>query len=112
MVRLGIPELSGNNCAAWFSSDNPKVKEIIRFITDRIRNIHPQSYKLANELLEDITERWDYMSQTYPDLYYVPDMDSGMTLLVAAENYFDFEFPPILNSLRNVEQSSNIYIEE
>lgn len=112
MVRLGIPELSGNNCAAWFSSDNPKVKEIIRFITDRIRNIHPQSYELAKELLEDITERWDYMSQTYPDLCYVPDMDSGMTLLVAAENYFDFEFPPILNSLRNVEQSSNIYIEE
>lgn len=112
MVRLSIPELSANNSASWFNSKNESVQRIISFITDRIRLIHPQSYQQSKEILEDIADSWDYMSRTYPDLCYVADTDCDMPLLVPAENYFDFDFPPILNSLRNVEQSSNIYIEE
>ena len=112
MVRNSIPEYSANNRAAWFKSNNDKVINIINFILNRVKSIHPSSYHIAKEILDDPCSAWDYMSENYPDLCYVSDCSKSTPLLVSAENLVNFEFPPILNSLRNVEQSSNIYIEE
>ena len=112
MVRQSIPDYSGNERASWFRSDNDKVSTIVDFIVNRVKQIHPQAYRLAYDTLEDICADWDRMCEIYPDLCYRADHFGGTPLLVSAEGAADFDFPPMLNSLRNVEPSSNIYIED
>ena len=113
MVRHSIPQYSGNNGEAWFRSQNNQVKNICSFIANRVQMIHPKASAKTNNTLRDICMTWDYMSRTYPDLCYKADIHGGTPLLISAEGYAgDFDFPPALNSLRNVEPSSNIYFED
>ena len=113
MVRHSIPQYAGNNGAAWFRSQNNKVKSICDFIINRVQMIHPKASAKTINTLKDICMTWDYMSGTYPDLCYKADIHGGTPLLISAEGYAgDFDFPPALNSLRNVEPSSNIYFED
>ena len=113
MVRHSIPQYAGNNGAAWFRSQNNKVKSICDFIINRVQMIHPKASAKTINTLKDICMTLDYMSGTYPDLCYKADIYGGTPLLISAEGYAgDFDFPPALNSLRNVEPSSNIYFED
>ena len=110
MVRLSIPEFGANDCARHFDSDNSEVKNIKNYIINRISQINPRSKDYAEKLLSEIISSWDEMTNIYPDLSYVSNDKDAVQLLNSAENNNDFEFPPILNSLRNVEESSNVYI--
>ncbi|MBR5089767.1 MAG: hypothetical protein IK093_10100 [Ruminiclostridium sp.] len=110
MVRLSIDELSGNNNAVFFNSSDQSINSIKEFILSRIRRLHPNSLETAKYLLECTIDEWENMTKIYPELCYYSNNSERVCLLNPAEGDLLSDFPLILNSLRNVEPSSNIYI--
>ena len=110
MVRLSITDFGGNENAVYFNGKHNNVKRIKTFILDRINYIHPKAYDYAEELIDDLISAWEKMTEVYSDLCYVGRNSESISLLNSSESDYDFDFPPVLNSLRNVEESSNIYL--
>ena len=111
MVRLTVPNLGGNDNAVYFKSSIPQIAEIKSFILSRISALLPKSLDYAEELLDDLIHAWNNLTATYPDLCYSSNQ-GHVCLLNSAENGSDLEFPAILNSLRNVEESANVYVKK
>ena len=111
MVRQTINKLHSNSSAVYFKRNDPDIQEIIEYIISRVQNIAPQSTEIAADLLEEAASIWEDLTKTYSDLCYYSSKTGSNCLLKSADEPGNFEFAPILNSLRNVELSSNIYLE-
>lgn len=114
MLRLSEPTLSGNEAAVNFSSNAAYTDKVKNFILDRVKEIHPESVDVAREWISHIIERWDELAKENPDtlVYYKRNTAGFCNLLMPSEQGATIDFPTTLNSLRNVDSSSNVFIQE
>jgi hypothetical protein len=113
MLRFTVDNLGANDFAVNFRSNDESVKIIIDFIISRIKTVHPDSVEVATEYLAKISQEWERLAKENPStLVYVDYSGTKISLLQSAEQASILGFPLTLNSLRNVEQSSNVFIEE
>ncbi|MFP3043606.1 hypothetical protein LQZ19_17460 [Treponema primitia] len=115
IVRHKINELSSNDSAAYFykimDSNPERVISIKGKILKRILEINSLSKVIAEQWLDNIIEAWDDLSRTYPDTLIYYQYNSEKPCLLRPDEIKDnVPFPLILNSVRNVEKASNIFI--
>lgn len=108
MVRLTIPGLTQNASARHFSSDDGRVKHIFNYIVGRVEEIMPRHAEFASDALHDFIEYWDEVATAFNNTLCYKSINNP-SLLFSAEEETESDTPKILNSLRNVEQSSNVY---
>lgn len=111
LVRLSIPEMSSNDAASKFRMSLNGIDEIMDFIFARVRDVQPQSLSFAREWLTAVAEEWERLAKINHDTLVYKSSGNALSLLNSAENDFKLPFPAVLNSLRNVEASSNIFIQ-
>jgi hypothetical protein len=114
MLRLSVPLLSANDYAVNFKSDAPDVHRVANFILERISRIHPDAVSEAKEYIDGIAVQWEELAKENPDtlVYFKRNQDGVCNLLISGEHGSILDFPATLNSLRNVEPSSNVFIQE
>lgn len=111
LVRLSITELSSNESACKFNSSFKKIESIKKFILKRISDIYPDAIDNAEMWLDCVISAWEQLAYENPNTLVYSDYNNNkISLLNSSENDMQIPFPLTLNSLRNVENSSNIYI--
>jgi hypothetical protein len=108
MVRL-TTIWGGNDSAVYFKLNNIEVNRIKEYILRRVKEIKPNAEEFALKYLSDICDAWEELAKDYPNLHYFHK--DKPSLLSSAEEGAELDFPTILNSLRNVEPSSNVYVQ-
>ena len=110
-VRLKYPEFASNSTAKNIQDlGADEREEIISIIQDRLSIVNPAAKAETREEIEEFFEKWDRLAEGKQDLrYYVVDTKKYNRLM----NYYGeptaSDEKPTLNSMREVEQSSNIY---
>jgi hypothetical protein len=114
MLRLTESSLGANDYAVNFDANADYVEKAKQFILDRVRDIYPNGISDAKEWLESIVDAWVELADDNPNtlVYKAPNNSKKFSLLVSGEQQEGIDFPAILNSLRNVESSSNVFIGE
>jgi hypothetical protein len=114
MLRLTEPMLSANNSAVNFRANDPCVGKVKNFILDRINSVHPEATSDAEQYIESIANMWEKLALENPDtlVYFKRNQAGVCNLLISGEQGSVLDFPATLNSLRNVEPSSNVFIQE
>ncbi len=112
LVRHLVPEMEHNDGASQFSENDQTVQGIYRYLLARIRAIQPDAFDDAKEYLDEVIRTWS--GHAKQQLVYNNKLKGRfaaqyISLLVSAEED-PGEFP-VLNSVRNVENSSNIFID-
>ena len=112
LVRHLVAGMEHNDTASKFSESDRTVQEIYRYLLARIKAIQPDAYSFAKDYLNAVIESWsDSVGQklVYNNKLKGKFASQYMSLLVSAEE--DSGDLPVLNSVRNVENSSNIFID-
>ena len=105
------PEFASNSTAKNIQDLGPTEREeIISIVQDRLSIVNPAAKTETREEIEEFFEKWDRLAEGKQDLrYYVVDTKKYNRLM----NYYGeptaSDEKPTLNSMREVEQSSNIY---
>lgn len=109
LVRLTIPSLSGNETARYFSSNVMAVQEIRDYIIGRVEEIMPKNADEAIEMLNSFMQDWEEVARENRNTLCYRGYNGLPSFLVSAEEDSGLGIPKILNSLRNVDYSVNIY---
>lgn len=112
LVRHLVPGMEHNDDASRFSENHCVVQEIYSYLLERIKAIQPDAYAVAKDYLNAVIESWsDSVGQklVYDNKLKGRNASQYMSLLVSAEE--ESGDLPVLNSVRNVENSSNIFID-
>lgn len=112
LVRHLVPGMEKNDDAKKFTDANSVVKEIYEYILNRVKFIQPDAYPYAKNYLDDVISLWANnagKNLVYDNKKKGRNASLYISLLQSAEDEPDGL--PVLNSVRNVENSSNIYIE-
>jgi hypothetical protein len=114
MLRLSAPLLSANDQAVNFRASDPYVDKVKHFILERIARIYPDAVCKAEEYIDSITRQWETLAYENPAtlVYFKRNQEGTCNLLISGEQGAELDFPATLNSLRNVEPSSNVFIQE
>lgn len=110
LVRHNVPNMSSNENASNFRVHLSGVAEIKHQILTRVNDILPDAVPLASDWLEVTAATWEELAISNPDtLFY--KTSSGISLLYSTQDVSNLPFPSTLNSLRNVEDTANIYLD-
>ena len=109
LVRANISGLSANDSARYFKKDNPSVIEIKDYIVRRIREIMPESVRFALVTLDEFSQDWQDAAEENENTLYYKSYTGYPSLLSSAEENSELGLPKILNSLRNVDPTVNVY---
>jgi len=112
LIRLTIPELSQNDSARRFEAGRDDVAKIRGYIVGRVEEIMPRRKDLADfaeEMLKDFEQDWEAVASDNSNTLCYKSYTGNPSLLSSAEDDSEFGLPKILNSLRNVEPSVNVY---
>ncbi|WP_195468128.1 helicase-related protein [Clostridium sp. D43t1_170807_H7] len=109
LVRLTIDGMTSNADASNYRKNIPEVLEIKDYILERVKRISPEAVEDAEEYLTYISDEWDELASECEYLKY-SSTTGEICLLHPAEKENSTNIPPILNALRNVDQSSNIFV--
>ncbi|MGN0182501.1 MAG: helicase-related protein [Candidatus Ornithomonoglobus sp.] len=110
LVRHIIPGMNDNGAAAQYYDELEGVDEIKKAMLKRIHDIYPASDEYAAEWIDDVSKEWQALAEEYGDDFMYYSKDKPCLLNSEDNNEVTERFPLILNSLRNVEKVSNIYI--
>lgn len=109
LVRHKVANMSSNSGAANFRENLSGVSEIKEYILKRVQDIMPDAVHFASEWLDCTSSTWEELALTNPDtLFY--QSKTGVSLLFSFQDETSLPFPTTLNSLRNVEDTANIYL--
>lgn len=109
IVRHKIPDMLENNSASYFRESLAGVSKIKENILKRIKDIMPDSHDYASYWLDCISSEWEELAISNPDtLFY--NSSTNTSLLFSYQDENSIPFPTTLNSLRNVEDTANIYL--
>jgi hypothetical protein len=108
LCRYLVEGLRTNSGASNFRRDLPGVDEVIQYILDRVTVIDPEERDAVNEELEQIAGEWEAKAES-GGLVYWDNRNERHSLLKPDLEEDRFR---TMNSMRNVEPSSNIYIVE
>jgi hypothetical protein len=109
LVRTTIPPLSANDAARNFRADNLQVVKIKDFLIKRVSEIMPDSISFAKETLNEFMGDWEDVAAENVNTLFYKTYGDGVSLLSSAEEESELGLPKILNSLRNVDQTVNIF---
>ena len=111
LSRQLINGLIDNSDAVNVSNNRMEVDQQIQCILDRVKIVDPLEYKAAEDQLYSILEFWEQMAATNDDLVYQNYYKKTATPLLT--NRFDDKSDalPTLNSMRNVDVESEVYLE-
>ncbi len=112
LVRHLVPGMEQNDGASKFSENDRTVREICRYLLERIRAIQPDASDDAENYLDHVIQIWSDAAEqqlVYNNKLKGRSAAQYLSLLVSAEE--DPDELPVLNSVRNVENTCNIYID-
>ena len=103
--------MENNDGAALFTKSSARIEVLKEYLLSRIADIQPDSLQYSKDYLDAFIEYWDQNTQSlvYDKKKKGRQAESFISLLASAENGSeDFS---VLNSVRNVENSSNVYVD-
>lgn len=109
LIRLTIPSLSANEAARHFNMDMKAVAKVREYIVKRVGEIMPKNVDFAAETLQNFEHDWEDVAIENSNTLCYKSYTGLPSLLASAEEYSELGLPKILNSLRNVDPSVNIY---
>ncbi|WP_213997440.1 helicase-related protein [Tepidanaerobacter syntrophicus] len=112
LLRHLVEGMADNEGAGRFEPDNKDVKQLEEYIFDRIARVDRGELPYAKEHLAQFKKLWEYYAKTKDLVYTSYTTGESFPLLQSAEGVNITNLPSTLNSLRNVDRQSNIYIEE
>ena len=112
MLRHMTEKYNPNGAAKLFSADDPEVLRIRESLLDRVRRVSPQMSDYAAEWLDYFCECWnDRIVSTAGMLEFNTPGNVNNSLLISSENINAVpETPRMLNAVRNVQPSSDVYV--
>lgn len=110
LVRHKLDNLSSNSDARNFRADIEGVVEIKKFLLEQVKVHNEDAYTYAKDYLEFFINLWEKYAIENSNTFVYVDYNNGICLLNSGEMANKLPIPPTLNSLRNVEQNSNVYI--
>lgn len=114
LIRHEIPEMRGNEDVVNYDRNDLRVQKIKEYILERVGCIDRSALEYSKDWLDCFEEQWERdVNQKEESFVYslknnMPD--TTYTLLVEAEKDNLSYYPSTLNSLRNVDTSSNVFI--
>ncbi|MEE5993609.1 MAG: helicase-related protein [Oscillospiraceae bacterium] len=110
IIRHTIPKYNTNDSARKYQQHDSEIQKVKQNMLKRIRDIEPRMVEYAEEWLDFYLECWEEAVQRLPNsLVFSNYHNEDVALFRSADNHGGSEIPTILNSVRNVEMSSNIY---
>lgn len=110
IIRHTVPKYNSNKSAYKFRKNDKEIENIKQIILKRVREVEPHIADFAEEWLDYYLECWDKLVETLPaSLVFYDYHNEDVSLFRSADNHTGSEIPSILNSVRNVETSSDIY---
>ena len=110
VIRHTIPKYNANDSACKFIRNDKAVELIEQDILKRVNDIEPRIKDYAEEWLDYYLNCWEELVSMLPNQLVFSDYHNEDTALFrSADNQNSSDIPTILNSVRNVESSSNIY---
>lgn len=110
IIRQTIPKYNLNTSARYFDPHDPEIAEIKNTIIKRVDRIEPRMEVFAEEWLDYFLECWYELQSNIPDKLVFHDYhNENISLFKSAENTADSDIPKMLNSVRNVESSADIF---
>lgn len=110
LVRHLLPNMKENEAAQYFRKDMAGVAEIRKYILDRIEDVSSMCVDDAEKLLDEYINQWHKLALNKSGNFKYRDFNDDSGLLQNDNSNQMLELPRTLNSLRNVDNSSNIYI--
>lgn len=110
VIRHTIKHYNPNSGAALFDRNDKDIQTVIHSILKRVEDIEPWQTDYAKQWLEYYLDCWEEMAESLPDkLVFADYHNEDAALYRSGENQSGSEIPTILNSVRNVEPSVDIY---
>lgn len=111
LCRYWIDDLRGNTAAKNYKKDDPRLNQVREYILDCVNKVDAQEYENVKKELEKIEEEWE--ARCCPNLVYKKNSEYAKDQI----SLFDPESDEngrfrIMNSMRSVETTVNITIEE
>jgi hypothetical protein len=112
LARLTLPEFRPNEGASAAAQHRGKLEEIRDLIVERVRQVDDREAGEAYDQLNELIEAWANRAAHDPDLVYSNSRDPDHSLLVDAglSTPEDDGSLPTLNSMRDVDQESRLYV--
>lgn len=109
LIRLTIPSLSTNESARDFQADLDEVVSIRDYIVKRVKEIMPKHEDFAAETLRNFARDWEDVASENSNTLCYKSYNGLPSLLSSAEEDSELGLPKILNSLRNVDPTVNVF---
>lgn len=110
LCRHLIDGIKHNGDAANFDITKDEVSYIMQYLLDYVEKVDKEEHRSTAEDLQDIMYNWDELAEK-EDLVYQKSTDATKLPLLK-DNWEDRGAYRTLNSMRNVDQQSNIFVEE
>jgi hypothetical protein len=112
LARLTMPDFQANNSAAQVNSLAAKLAPVMATILRRVEDVSEGEADATKKQLEDIVLKWVQAASENPNLVFRDYFHPDRALLVdAARDDIDLRYKfPTLQSLRDVDMSSNLYL--
>ena len=110
LCRYYVPELRGNKDAKNFKKDIPELNEIRRYILDYVSVVDPDELENVEKEIADIETVWEDRASHSSELIYWSFVENDHMLF--RKDYLEGDRFRMMNSMRNVEQAINVYVEE
>ena len=114
LIRHQCPVLRENKAAAKFRQNDPDVQRIYRELLELIELRSDETARYARSILDDFIQQWhvEAMLKGSHFQYTLLNKSENDTdvLLIPAERSENAQFPPTMNSMRNVDTQSGVYL--
>ena len=110
VIRHTIPKYNPNESACKFIRSDKDVELVRQNILRRVDDIEPRITEYAEEWLDYYLDCWEELAESLPNKLVFSDYhNEDIALFRSAESQNGSDILTILNSVRNVEQTANIY---
>ncbi len=109
IIRHTIKKYNSNESACKFKKDDKDVERVKQGILKRVEEIEPRIRNFAEEWLDYYLECWQKLTEKLPGALVFSDYRNEDVALFRSADNNSSDIPSILNSVRNVEPTSNIY---
>lgn len=110
IIRHTVPKYNLNKNACRYVRDDKEVEQVKLAILKRVEEIEPQIRDYAEEWLDYYLDCWAELAEILPNKLVFSDYhNEDAALYRSADNQNGSDIPSILNSVRNVEPSANVY---
>lgn len=110
IIRHTIPKYNPNENACKFIRNDKDIELVKQSILKHINEIEPRITGYAEEWLDYYLDCWADLTESLPNKLVFSDYhNEDIALFRSADNQNGSDIPTILNSVRNVEPTANIY---